>query len=150
MSDSNSMPLSSFPTEGDNEVVPAGLPSPAFSGAVGMDSSTSPSLPTAKGAQWNDDEDSTPSAGHLDPGGYDPNMSGPKASQDVTEMYAGSMDGSNGGMLPMDSAEDYHSWTRMEGYSQAFGSDSVSPQGDFSGLPDTISGIQVFPVVRRS
>lgn len=163
MSASNSLPLSMFPSEGDVEVIPEGLgtSNPAFLGSVSgvsdNHSSQVMSLPTqgldgpnAEGAQWNDDEDDSPSAGFLDPAGEDPNISGPKATQEIQERLAGGMTGKDGGMHAMDQADDYRQWVTLDGYSSAFGSDSCSPQGSFEGLPDTISGIQVFPVVRRA
>lgn len=159
MSASNSLPLSSFPSEGDSEVIPTEeIPSsnPAFlsnpAGDSDNHSSTVSSISNGDGdaSQYDDDELGNPSAGHLDPAGYDPNMSGPKATQEIDDYRAGYLSGMNGGMLPMDSAEEYHTWAEFSGVAEAFGSDSVSPQGSFEGLPDTISGIQVFPVVRRA
>lgn len=160
---SDSMPLSVFPTEGDAEKIPEGLPTSnsAFEGDVsGVEANHSsqitsfpPSVPgqfgQAEGAQWNDDEDRDPSQGRLDPPGYDPNMSGPHATQPIAENYAGGMNGAYGGMQAMDCADDYKTWLPSGSLEVEFGSDSTSPQGSFSGLPDTISSIQVFPVIRR-
>lgn len=151
-----------FPaTRADIEVIPEGLPSPVTTGSVvgvaDNHSSELVSLPTqglngpnAEGAQWNDDEDSAPSQGHLDPTGYDPNMSGAHPTQGVEERLAGDMTGAYGGMQAMDCADDYLSWLPSGGEGLAFGPDSVSPQGSFEHSSTTVAGIPVFPVTRRA
>lgn len=159
MSASYSLPLFSFPSGGDTEVIPTKeIPdsNPAFLGDVtGVEanhSSLVSSVANGDGdtAQFNDDELGNPSQGYLDPQGSDPNMSGPSASQEVQERLAGGMSGMNGGLLPMDSAEEYHSWATFSGSAEAFGSDSCSPQGDFGSSNGSVAGITVFPIIRRA
>lgn len=104
-----SVPINKYPAKGDSEVIPRGLPksNPAFlsAGITGVEtnhSSLVKSIPTspgeefsaeAEGAQWNDDEDSTPSQGHLDPAGDDPNLSGPHPTEPLHDWKAGGMSG---------------------------------------------------------
>jgi len=104
-----SLPINKYPAKGDREVVPQGLPSsnPAFTSGnvagVGENHSslqksvaTRPGQPfasQAEGVQWNDDEDANPSQGPLDPGGYDPNISGPHATEPLHDWKAGGMSG---------------------------------------------------------
>lgn len=177
-----SLPLSSYPTKGDSEVIPKGLPSSqAYSGsAIGSDpgahSSTTPSVDASQNVQWNDDELGNPAAGILDQGGYDPNMSGPHPSEPIEERYASvaspwrenndyleymfntedvplsrllcmapSGFTANGGIPALPNRDVGSNDSVME-----FGSDSVSPEGEFGSSPSYIAGIMVSAVVRRS
>lgn len=164
MSASNSLPLTHFSTKGDAEVIPTQeIPdsNAAFLMAVmGVESNHSslerslPDLPSggnqpASGVQYNDDELGDPSQGHLDPQGPDVNMSGPHATKDIQEVCAGPMQGASPS-YSLDSAEDYHQFIEFSGHSQAFGDDSVSPQGDFGSSHTTVAGIVVSPIVRRA
>lgn len=76
------------------EMIPRGLPSPVApmsTGSEGAHSSTTKSVDASQGVQWNDDELGNPSAGHADPGGYDPNMSGPRPTEPARDWQAGPM-----------------------------------------------------------
>lgn len=171
-----STPLSSYPTKGDSEVIPNGLPTGVTSGSVVGDeanhSSQTASVDTSQGVQWDDDE---AVSGFAPNTAYDPNMSGPKHSEPVQDVRAGQMSSfqdnddyidymfdtshvplsrllcdelagfsTNGGypVLPIQSPGS------SDGI--AFGSDSVSPEGEFGSATNMVGGISVSPIVRRS
>jgi hypothetical protein len=96
MSFFESMPLSVFDGRADKEVIPTGLPTPIApaSGDVMGDeanhSSQTASVDMSQGVQWDDDE----SAGGYAPNtSYDPNISGPRQTEEVKDARAGMMNG---------------------------------------------------------
>lgn len=181
-----SIPLSKYPAKGDREVVPRGLPTsnPAFlrdpAGSSENHSSLVKSVVggNADGEQWNDDEDSTPSAGYLDPAGYDPNISGPHPTEPLRDWQAGNLSG-------WSDNDDYMHFTYntrnvaesrlncifhsvmdgdyddnggfdrppMQDFNVSddyeFGADRSEHQGEMGNSESSIAGITVDPIVRR-
>jgi hypothetical protein len=86
-------PINSYPTSGDREVIPSGLPALRGAGPQpeGTHSSTASSRSPDSGAQWDDDEDSVSHepAGFTD--GNDPNLSGPHPTEPLHDWKAGKL-----------------------------------------------------------
>lgn len=131
----------------------------------------------AEGSQWNDDEDGQTAQGYLDfNNDPDPNMSGPHASEPIQERFASAASPwreNNDyleymfntadiplsrllyGSVPSGFAANY-------GYAELpqrdvgsndmemeFGTDASHPEGEFGSGESKISGIAVYPIVRR-
>lgn len=98
-----SSPINSYPSTGDREVIPSGLPSQVTAMSTGVDTNHSSTVRSvadagqadAEGAQWNDDEDSSSAVSgeysRLAPQDYDPNMSGPHPTEQARDPIAGSL-----------------------------------------------------------
>jgi len=97
-----SLPINRYPSRGDREVIPQGLPAPSSAGPQpeGTHSSLVRSVADAgqadaEGAQWNDDEDNSAAFSgeyaRLAPKDYDPNMSGPRPTEPALDPLSGVM-----------------------------------------------------------
>lgn len=179
-----SNPINAYPAKGDREVIPEGLPSmPSgmsgnVAGVATNHSSLTSSANSAEGGQWNDDEDTTPSAGHLDPGGYDPNLSGPHPTEPLHDWKAGDMSGwcENDDYMDFTFETSNVAESRLYGYHSvhdadyddnggyptaprgaeahadhsAFGTDESAHQGSWGeGMQSSQGGISIEPIIRR-
>jgi hypothetical protein len=121
------LPINEYPVTDDEEIVPKGIDvgNAAFkrgnvAGDASNHSSTRMSIPKGtlvwndpkqtyasmgEGTQWNDDEDGMSSQGHDDINNdYDPNMSGPKPTQQLEDWRAGMLS-------PWQENDDYRDYT---------------------------------------
>lgn len=178
-----SSPINKYPSRGDKEQIPMReIPSPVASMSTGVEanhSSTQMSVSGNKGnhTQYNDDELSGPSQGHLDPNGYDPNISGPHPTEPARDWQAG-------GLSAWQENDDYRDFSTREGSSVAesrlwapwksvhdmdyddnggypsstvdnhsdheFGSDESAHQGSWGeGMQTSQGSINIEPIIRR-
>lgn len=179
-----SAPINAYPSRGDREVIPMGLPGPVATMSTGVDTNHSSTVASISGdmgnrTQYNDDELGDPSQGPLDPGGDDPNLSGPHPTEPL-------LDPLSGPLSDWQENDDYRDFTyntanvpesrllagycyptgysdtesslsgrvsgedqRMAGASGAWGSDNSQPQGTWSDGQSSQGGISIDAVIRR-
>lgn len=148
-----SVPINSYPSKGDREVIPEGLPSLRGAGPQSEGAHTSLVMSVAdagqamaEGAQWDDDEDGSAAVAgeysRLAPADYDPNLSGPHPTEPTHDWEAGTM------TAKLEN-NDYMGVIGVGSHSRAFGSDNSQPQAEWGGGQSRQGGIMIEALIRR-